>query len=116
MPDKKIKLAESQLWLPVDDVRDPVVSIVIPSMNEEITIGEFLEWCKIGLAKSGINGEILIVDSSMDKTAEIALANGARVLKTPKRGLGQAYIDAIPYVRGRYLILGDSDCTYDFRE
>ncbi len=38
------------------------------------------------------------------------------MLQTPKRGLGRAYIDAIPYVRGRYVIMGDADCTYDFRE
>jgi glycosyltransferase involved in cell wall biosynthesis len=56
------------------------------------------------------------VDSSTDRTAELALAGGARVLKTPKRGLGRAYIDAIPYIRGRYILMGDADCTYDFRE
>jgi len=56
------------------------------------------------------------VDSSTDRTPEIALAGGARVLRAPRRGLGRAYIDAIPYVRGRYVILGDADCTYDFRE
>ena len=59
--------------------------------------------------------EILIVDSSSDRTAEIAVAKGARVLKTPRRGLGRAYIDAIPHVRGRFVIMGDADCTYDFR-
>jgi hypothetical protein len=37
-------------------------------------------------------------------------------LKTPKRGLGRAYIDALPYIRGRYVLMGDADCTYDFRE
>jgi glycosyltransferase involved in cell wall biosynthesis len=58
----------------------------------------------------------VIVDSSTDATAEIALAKGARVLKAPKRGLGRAYIDAMPYIRGRYIIMGDCDCTYDFRE
>ena len=51
-----------------------------------------------------------------DRTAELALAGGARILKTPKRGLGRAYIDAIPYIRGRYILMGDADCTYDFRE
>lgn len=41
---------------------------------------------------------------------------GARVLRTPKRGLGRAYIDAIPFVRGKFIIMGDADCTYDFRQ
>ena len=86
-----------------------------PPLNEELTVGEFVDWCKQGLAQAGIAGEILIVDSSSDRTAEIALEHGARVLKTPKRGLGRAYIDALPYVRGRYVLMGDADCTYDFR-
>lgn len=60
-------------------------------------------------------GEVLIVDSSTDRTAEIALAGGARVLKAPKRGLGRAYIGALPFIRGKYVIMGDADCTYDFR-
>ena len=38
------------------------------------------------------------------------------MLRTPKRGLGRAYIDALPYIRGRYVLMGDCDCTYDFRE
>ena len=63
----------------------------------------------------GCRGEILIVDSSTDRTPELALAGGARVLRTPKRGLGRAYIDAIPFMRGRYVVMGDADCTYDFR-
>ena len=70
-----------------------------------------------GHAKAaGIVGEILIVDSGSDRTTELALAGGARVLRTPKRGLGRAYIDALPYIRGRYVLMGDCDCTYDFRE
>jgi len=68
------------------------------------------------MAKAGVVGEILIVDSGGDRTTELALAGGARVLKTPKRGLGRAYLDAIPYIRGRYVLLGDCDCTYDFRD
>jgi len=92
------------------------VSIVVPALNEEITIGEFVEWCKEGLARTHTNGQILIVDSSTDHTAEIALAHGAEVLKTPKLGLGRAYLDSIPYIRGKYVILGDADLTYDFRE
>ena len=104
------------LLVPVDDVTAPELSIVIPSLNEEITIGQFVDWCKEGAAAAGIDAEILIVDSSSDRTAEIALSRGARVLKTPKRGLGRAYIDALPYIRGRYVLMGDADCTYDFRQ
>jgi glycosyltransferase involved in cell wall biosynthesis len=105
-----------RLLTPPDDVADPEVTILVPALNEEITIGRFVDWCRQGIAASGARVEILIVDSSTDRTAEIAQAGGARVLKVPRRGLGRAYIDAIPFIRGRFIIMGDADCTYDFRE
>jgi glycosyltransferase involved in cell wall biosynthesis len=105
-----------RLLVPDGDVADPELSIVIPALNEELTIAEFVAWCREGMAKAGVVGEILIVDSGSDRTTELALAGGARVLKTPKRGLGRAYQDAIPHIRGRYVLMGDCDCTYDFRE
>jgi len=104
-----------ELLVPDDDVADPLVSIVIPALNEELTITEFLAWCHQGLRDAGVAGEIVIVDSSTDRTAELALAAGARVLRTPRRGLGRAYIDAVPFIRGTYVVMGDADCTYDFR-
>jgi glycosyltransferase involved in cell wall biosynthesis len=91
------------------------LSIVIPALNEELTITDFVAWCKQGLEAAGVVGEIVIVDSSTDRTAELAVASGARVLKVPKRGLGRAYIDALPHIRGRWVLMGDADCTYDFR-
>jgi glycosyltransferase involved in cell wall biosynthesis len=105
-----------ELLLPEEDVEDPEVSIVIPAVNEELTISDFVSWCRQGLDAAGAQGEILIIDSSTDRTAELALAAGARVLRTPKRGLGRAYIDALPFIRGRYIVMGDADCTYDFRQ
>src|SRR5882757_601038 len=111
-----LQTGDVHLLVPDDDVQDPVVSIVIPALNEELTICEFVAWCQAGLEKAGVRGEILIIDSSTDSTPEKAVARGARVLKTPKRGLGRAYIDAIPFIRGKYVLLGDADLTYDFRE
>jgi glycosyltransferase involved in cell wall biosynthesis len=107
---------EVELLVPADDVASPEFSIVIPALNEQLTIADFIAWCQEGMRKAGITGEILIVDSSQDRTAEIALGLGARVLRTPKRGLGRAYLDALPHVRGKYILMGDCDCTYDFRE
>lgn len=106
----------TRLLIPEDDVADPEVSIVIPALDEELTIRDFVGWCREGLARAGVIGEVLIVDSSTDSTAEIAVANGARVLRVPRRGLGRAYIDALPHIRGRFVLMGDADCTYDFRE
>lgn len=95
---------------------EPEISIVVPALNEEITIKEFIEWCWEGLKLAGVNGEVLIVDSSSDQTPVLALESGARVLRTPKKGLGQAYLDAIPFIRGNFIIMGDCDLTYDFRK
>ncbi len=107
---------DCELLIPKNDEADPEVSIVIPALNEQITISDFIEWCHQGLAKAGVRGEILIIDSSTDDTAQLALTGGARVLKAPKRGLGRAYIDSIPFIRGKFILMGDCDCTYDFRE
>jgi len=107
--------AEIRLLLPSDDEPDPEVSIVVPAVNEQLTIEDFVAWCQEGLRTTGVRGEILIVDSSTDATPDLALAGGARVLRTPKRGLGRAYIDALPFIRGKFVLMGDADCTYDFR-
>ena len=102
--------------LPPGVVPGPVqLSIVVPALNERLTVGEFVDWCHQGLREAGVTGQILIVDSSTDDTPEIVLAHGGEVLRTPKRGLGRAYIDAIPYVRGEWIVMGDADLTYDFR-
>ena len=94
----------------------PLVSIVIPTLNEELTIGEFIDWCWEGIQKAGVTGQILIIDSSTDNTAQIAKSKGAEVVSVPKRGLGRAYINSLPYICGRFVIMGDADLTYDFRE
>ena len=92
------------------------LSIVVPALNESITVGEFVDWCHEGLKRAGVTGQILIVDSSTDDTPNIVLAHGGEVLRVPKRGLGRAYIDAMPFIRGKWIVMGDADLTYDFRE
>jgi len=92
------------------------LSIVVPALNEAITVGEFVDWCHEGLRRAGVTGQILIVDSSTDDTPQRVLAHGGEVLRVPKRGLGRAYIDAIPFIRGQWIVMGDADLTYDFRE
>jgi glycosyltransferase involved in cell wall biosynthesis len=103
--------------LPNNTARGDVeLSIVIPAMNEEITVGEFMEWCKEGIERAGVTAQILIVDSSTDNTPNIVLEHGGEVLRVPKRGVGSAYLDSIPYIRGKWILMGDADLTYDFRE
>ena len=90
------RLRTAEMHVPRNDEADPEVSIVVPALNEELTIADFVEWCNEGIAAAGVRGEIIIVDSSVDATPEIALEHGARVLRVPKRGLGRAYRDAFP--------------------
>jgi glycosyltransferase involved in cell wall biosynthesis len=118
-----VKSADASLGCGIEHLKpegmtfeDVQLSIVIPAMNEELTVGEFIEWCKEGLKRAGVTGQILIVDSSTDNTPRIVLEHGGEVLRTPKRGVGRAYIDAIPYIRGKWMLMGDADLTYDFRE
>lgn len=92
------------------------VTIVVPCLNEELVVGEFIDWCREGLGAAGRTGQILIVDSSTDRSPEIVQQRGGEVLIVPKLGLGRAYIDALPFIRGDYVIMGDCDLTYDFRE
>jgi glycosyltransferase involved in cell wall biosynthesis len=108
-------LKNNHLYIPENEHTNPIeVSVVIPALNEELSIAEFIEWCNIGL--KNVHAEIIIIDSSTDQTPFLALKNGARVLRIPKKGLGNAYIKAIPYIRGKYVILGDCDLTYDFKD
>jgi len=117
MPMSGAPVSEIQATLPNGSVDSKVlVSIVVPCLNEEMVVGEFVDWCLEGLAKANVSGEVLIIDSSTDRSPEIAEAHGAEVIRVPKRGLGHAYLDAIPHIRGRYVIMGDCDLTYDFRE
>jgi glycosyltransferase involved in cell wall biosynthesis len=92
------------------------ISIVIPTKNEEISIACFIDWCNIGLSKAGLEGEIVLMDSSTDRTPEIAKSLGARVINVEEPGLGRAYSAAQGQVVGKVIFLGDADCTYDFRE
>ena len=117
MPETRPAPERIEHLLPAGAVAGPVeLSIVVPALNEALTVGEFVEWCHEGLRRAGVTGQILIIDSSTDETPDIVLAHGGEVLRVPKRGLGRAYIDAIPYIRGRWVVMGDADLTYDFRE
>ncbi len=108
--------ATIELGSPPDPAEAIELSIVLPALNEEGVIEQCMEWCLEGIAKANVRGEVVIVDSSTDSTPERALAKGARVVRTPKRGLGRAYVDATPFIRGKWVVMGDVDCTYDFRE
>ena len=92
------------------------VSVVVPTMNEEVTARQFINWCRQGFASSNIEGEIIFLDSSTDNTPEIARELGVKIVHVSERGLGNAYRAGKGIPKGRFVILGDADCTYDFRD
>jgi len=93
------------------------LSIVMPCLNEEQTIGQCVEKAKRGIASVGMNGEVVVVDNgSTDRSIEIARSIGARVIIEPNKGYGSAYKRGFSEAKGDYLIMGDSDDTYDFSE
>ncbi|TLZ99150.1 MAG: glycosyltransferase family 2 protein [Methanobacteriota archaeon] len=87
------------------------VSVVIPTMNEEASIGRVID--EVRKALGGRLLEILVVDTdSRDRTREIATAKGARVISEPRRGYGRAYQTGFREARGTYLATLDADLTY----
>jgi hypothetical protein len=95
----------------------PSVSIVMPCLNEEQTVGTCVTKAMSWLARSGVPGEVVVVDNgSTDRSAEIASAAGARVIHERRRGYGQAYLRGFSEARGDFIVMGDADDTYDFSE
>ena len=91
------------------------ISVVMPCLNEEDSIAICVQKAKEWLERSGYRGEVLVVDNgSTDRSRELALAAGARVIEEPRRGYGRAYLTGIPQAQGKYIIMGDCDDTYDF--
>jgi glycosyltransferase involved in cell wall biosynthesis len=95
--------------------REPLVSVVMPCLNEEAAIGPCIEKIQRTFVASGIDGEIVVCDNgSTDASVAIAERLGARVVHQPLRGYGSAYLKGFASARGRYLVMGDADDTYDF--
>ena len=93
------------------------LTILIPSLNEEKTIGMCIEKAKTFLKTHNINGEILISDNgSTDNTREIAQKLGARVVVTYKKGYGEALKHGNKQAKGKFTIMGDADDSYNFLE
>lgn len=88
------------------------VSIIIPTMNEEASIGQVLDQVAAAMAGHG-SYEVLVVDTdSRDRTVEIARAKGARVIAEPHRGYGRAYKTGFAAARGDVIVTLDADMTY----
>jgi glycosyltransferase involved in cell wall biosynthesis len=94
---------------------DLELTILMPCLNEAETLEVCIRKAQGFLTRTGISGEVLISDNgSTDGSQEIATRLGARVTNAPRRGYGAALINGIETARGRYIIMGDADDSYDF--
>src|SRR5271165_1983666 len=92
-------------------------TILMPCLNEAETLANCISKARAFIARSGCTGEVVIADNgSTDGSEAIAEANGARVVHVVERGYGSALLGGIRAARGRYVIMGDSDDSYDFSD
>ena len=107
-----LSLAESG-----DEPTEIRVSVVIPCLNEAKNIQECVRRARDAMQQAGIAGEVVVADNaSEDDSAALARAAGARVVHEPRRGYGSAYMAGFAAARGEFIVMGDADLTYDFRE
>ena len=96
-----------------------LVSVILPCLNEKKTIERCITWAKQGLRKLAqrYKSEIIVVDNgSTDRSRSLARRAGAKVVVEKRRGYGSAYKAGLAASHGTYIIIGDSDGTYDFRQ
>ena len=93
------------------------VTILMPCRNEEAAVGSCIEEAKQFLETEKLQGEILVVDNaSTDRSAEIAAAKGARVIREGRPGYGNVMRAGIAAAQGKIILMGDCDTTYNFLE
>jgi glycosyltransferase involved in cell wall biosynthesis len=93
------------------------LSVVIPCLDEIDTIALCVEKALAGIGLAGARGEVIVADNgSTDGSREAARARGARVVEVPERGYGSALMAGIASARGKYIVMGDADASYDFEE
>jgi glycosyltransferase involved in cell wall biosynthesis len=97
------------------EIRESVeLTILLPCLNEAETIEACVDKAMSYLARSGVRGEVLVADNgSTDGSQQLALARGARVIPVRDRGYGSALRHGILGARGRYVVMGDADDSYD---
>ena len=98
-------------------VHSPLVSVVIPCLDEAATIERCVKRARHVLEDREIPGEVIVVDNgSSDGSADIARAAGARVIHEARRGYGSAYLAGFAAAHGDYIVMADADLTYDFND
>jgi hypothetical protein len=101
--------------LAAPETDNPEVTVVMPCLNEARTVGTCVAKAKAALEGLGVKGEIVVADNgSTDGSQDIARQHGARVIHAERRGYGSALQAGIDAARGKYIIMGDADDSYDF--
>lgn len=91
------------------------LSIVMPCLNEEQTLSQCIVAAKKFISENSINGEIIVADNgSTDGSKQIALQEQATVVEVKEKGYGSAILGGIAAAKGKYIIMGDADCSYNF--
>src|ERR1035437_366206 len=91
------------------------LTILMPCLNEAETRAECIEKAPPGLERVGLRGEVLVADNgSSDGSMAIAEKAGARVGPVKEKGYGSALLGGIEAARGKWVIMGDADGSYDF--
>jgi hypothetical protein len=94
--------------------REIELSVVMPCLNEADTLATCIEKARKAISDAGIDAEIIVADNgSTDGSQEIAERHGARVIPVTDRGYGAALMGGINAARGRYVIMGDADDSYE---
>jgi glycosyltransferase involved in cell wall biosynthesis len=100
-----------------EDSSAPLVSVVIPCLNEAENIESCVTAALEAIVRMGVHGEVVVADNnSEDDSARLAEQAGARVVVEHRRGYGSAYLAGFEASRGRYIVMADADLTYDFDE
>lgn len=115
-PQTSAKQPQQHRELPPATAHDPLeLTILMPCLNEAETLATCILKAQRFLAASGIAGEVLVADNgSTDGSRQIANAMGARMVAVARRGYGAALLGGIAAARGRYIVMGDADDSYDF--
>jgi len=93
------------------------LSVVMPCLNEAETLATCIGKAQAAFEECGCTGEVIVADNgSEDGSPSIAEARGARVIHVAEKGYGNALMAGIAAARGRFVIMGDADDSYDFRE
>jgi len=103
--------------MPSDDCSPLELTVVMPCLNEADTLAACVRKALAAMKEAGIVGEVVVADNgSTDGSRDIAAAEGARLVPVPDRGYGAALMGGIEAARGRFIVMGDADESYDFGE